>query len=63
MDRLWFAIVGAILGALVTASILWWFMDSINLQYIVAGSVGCAILAAFIGEQFIALLKEIWWWS
>ena len=57
------AIWGAILGAAIVASILWWTSDSMEWQYIVAGSAVCAVLSGLLGRQFIELLKDIWWWS
>lgn len=63
INRLFHAILGAILGVLVAASALWYFTDQPNWIFVSGSSGVCAILAFAWGEPFLEWLKEVWWWT
>ena len=60
LERLVHAILGFFLGALVTASALWW-LDEINWAVVAAGGGICAVLAFIWGLQFLEWLKDLFW--
>jgi hypothetical protein len=62
-QRLLYALLGFVLGGLVTASASWWFADSIVWWAVGAGAGACAVLAFCFGEPFVEWLREVWWRS
>ncbi len=63
--RLVYGLFGAILGALIALSSLWFYLELEASHWpIIATAAGIGfVMGALGGNRAIELLKEIWWWS
>ncbi len=62
VERLLYGLVGAILGAVIALSAMW-YIDEIVVPIVAACAVVAGLAAALGGERVIDLLKDLWWWS
>ncbi len=62
-ERLLYGLAGACLGAMISGSTMWFWLDEIIVPIVAACAVVAGLAAALGGHWVIDLLKEVWWWS
>jgi hypothetical protein len=63
LERFGYALGGALLGGIITYSLLSYFGDSINWTHVEIAAGICAVLSFLIGKDIVLLLADICWWS